>query len=265
MNRLREILINGIVVIILAIITVIMLELPKKYFNGADERLLKNVTVDEYSVSIVNEEMNLYQKIAALKDSKTIVAEGKTKFFTDEEKEEMTKSLLIEICDMLDCTWEKQLLDTIPISGTIKQWRRLRIIQVIDNEIYSFDLGLMAYHAQYSDNTYGIVLFDLDTGKILYINAFSDNLEYISDYYKDGIGIYEQEYDDSENKEAYSDEAFVSVLEKYYGFDIPREFNYSHSSNYELYASPFTADDIDHSATMSYILDYVYKEFDILY
>ena len=264
MMKLREMLKSGVVIISLAILTLIMIELPKQYYNRSDEKLLEKVEIDNYSISLVSEEMNLRQKIKALASNDSIVGEGKKTNFTEAEQNELTARLLDETEIILDDEWNELLKECITGDTTLRHWERMQIIQVIDDKIYSFDLGAMAYMDEDSDENNGVIFFDIDTGKILYMYAFSYYTD--ADYYYEIEVDYEVEtyYEKAEEEYAVDEvnrlKQFNSTLQEYYGMDIPMDESEAFIWNDSVCISPFNYEEAS-SDTIFAVYEHLYSTF----
>lgn len=259
MKRIRETIKNAVVVLILAIITVVLLEIPRQYYSWQDEKLVNRITVKDYSVITVNEPMNLYQKISALVEDESIVAECKKIILSEDEKTKISKSLLSEIETMLfnDSYWISNLNSIIMSEEIHKECLAFQIIRVVDGKIYSFDLGILTIR----DNVFynfdegnindvsGEILFDMDSGKILDIN----------------VNIYSEMFDSYNTTivEDYSEKnaqerkiLLIESLEIYYGIDIGYDESCSYADIYSLRACPFTKE-ILNGKTMKAVYNYI--------
>ncbi len=278
-KKVMEIAYSLLVIMLLLAITFVALEVPRQYYSHSDEKLMKQVSISDYSVNVVNVEMDMSQKIDALRSEDSIISEG-TKEFDEATINTFTNVLANEIDKMLDYGWEKYLMEVITDSNVVKQWGDIKVVRVIDNEIYSFELGVMAFRRSNSvktdygyGNMYdsGIFLFDYSTGKIFYMRAFVD--EPLEDF---GYYIKYQDYPDEEYYVDFDDdtsnivvegdpsgESYVDKLIDYYGVDMQMDCD-AYISSTGIWASPFTIDEVSNS-NFDAIYNYLHSNFNEVY
>lgn len=279
---MKDIIKGFLVIAVLAMATFFMMELPKKYYENKDEQLLDYVNKQEYDISEVEEHMNLAQKIRALTDEKSIVVEGGS---VEKGKEFVDDRLPGEIDEMFGDIYEKA-----DKSESILDWKSffkqslvsddldiynssVKIIQVKNGDIYSFELGLVLFELDDDEGNLiisGTMYYDVETGKILYADVFADRMyeKYLKKYYTglfdtftvtvvDGVEIYEgpelsQDFVDS----------YYKALENYYGMQVDEMNTYAFISDYYFVASPFRSEvgfNYD-SGTMTTIWNYIYNK-----
>ncbi|MGN0152490.1 MAG: hypothetical protein ACI39Q_08450 [Wujia sp.] len=286
---IREHLKSILIIVLLVMVTLAALEIPHGFYNHSDEQLLNQVIESTYSVNVVKEPMDLSQKIEALKDDDSIVAEKKDRA-TSEEKKQWIERMRDEIDVLLDYAWHDMLEFILADEDTESYLNYMEILQVSDDKIYSYDLGVFNFYnsEKYSMMEPGLILFDVETGKILYLEVMIDypmaGIGYTDPIYSTDLfvvteenGVYAGSYDvdiqESDTAIADANEAerqdrevalsYYAELKAYYNVELDSE-DYPFVSEYAVCACPFTIDDIS-GKTMTTIYDYAYKFYSKLY
>lgn len=263
-NNFREIIKYAVVILALVIITVILLEIPRQYYAWDEERMQNEVTVKTYAaVNTVSGDMSLNQKIGALADDNTIVTDGKKGVFTFDEKIDIKRNLLAVINEKdinMAYGWDDILNYVMNSDVAWRGWTSFQIIQVIDSDIYCFDVGIMCFQA--TSDSYGWIMFDMETCKILYARAYNgmgyDEMEEFGYIYDEVTGsYYESEY--AYENYMICQENYVNSLERYYGVKLSVDNCEAMVNRNYLCISPFTANKMN-SKVMTRISESLSKE-----
>lgn len=281
--KLKEILKTILVIAILLAITMIGLEIPRGIYSRNDENLMKQVTVQKYNVDVVTEPMQLEQKIEALSSDDAILAEDKSKTFNINEKREIMNQIADEIDGLLKYEWKDYIEDILTDADTMSSVHVVDVLRVVDDKIYSFDIGILSFDNYYSDKRMsqpGIIVFDMETNNIFNLEIILGEVP-LNPGYSDAI--YEQTtsysittYDDdsfttSEDtssllpqiKENATNDSYYDNLSAYYDMDITKD-DMAYVSGYSIFVEPFSIDDVD-SKALSTLYDYMYDYYSDLY
>lgn len=281
--KLKEILKTILVIAILLAITMIGLEIPRGIYSRNDENLMKQVTVQKYNVDVVTEPMQLEQKIEALSSDDAILAEDKSKTFNINEKREIMNQIADEIDGLLKYEWKDYIEDILTDDDTMSSVHVVDVLRVVDDKIYSFNIGILSFDNYYSDKRMsqpGIIVFDMETNNIFNLEIILGEVP-LNPGYSDAI--YEQvtsysitSYDDdsfttSEDtssllpqiKENATNDSYYDDLSAYYDMDITKD-DMAYVSGYSIFVEPFSIDDVD-SKTLSTMYDYMYDYYSDLY
>ncbi len=281
--KLKEILKTILVIAILLAITMIGLEIPRGIYSRNDENLMKQVTVQKYNVDVVTEPMQLEQKIEALSSDDAILAEDKSKTFNINEKREIMNQIADEIDGLLKYEWKDYIEDILTDADTMSSVHVVDVLRVVDDKIYSFNIGILSFDNYYSDKRMsqpGIIVFDMETNNIFNLEIILGEVP-LNPGYSDAI--YEQvtsysitSYDDdsfttSEDtssllpqiKENATNDSYYDDLSAYYDMDITKD-DMAYVSGYSIFVEPFSIDDVD-SKTLSTMYDYMYDYYSDLY
>ena len=281
--KLKEILKTILVIAILLAITMIGLEIPRGIYSRNDENLMKQVTIQKYNVDVVTEPMQLEQKIEALSSDDAILAEDKSKTFNINEKREIMNQIADEIDGLLKYEWKDYIEDILTDADTMSSVHVVDVLRVVDDKIYSFNIGILSFDNYYSDKRMsqpGIIVFDMETNNIFNLEIILGEVP-LNPGYSDAI--YEQvtsysitSYDDgsfttSEDtssllpqiKENATNDSYYDDLSAYYDMDITKD-DMAYVSGYSIFVEPFSIDDVD-SKTLSTMYDYMYDYYSDLY
>lgn len=281
--KLKEILKTILVIAILLAITMIGLEIPRGIYSRNDENLMKQVTVQKYNVDVVTEPMQLEQKIEALSSDDAILAEDKSKTFNINEKREIMNQIADEIDGLLKYEWKDYIEDILTDADTMSSVHVVDVLRVVDDKIYSFNIGILSFDNYYSDKRMsqpGIIVFDMETNNIFNLEIILGEVP-LNPGYSDAI--YEQvtsysitSYDDdsfttSEDtssllpqiKENATNDSYYDNLSAYYDMDITKD-DMAYVSGYSIFVEPFSIDDVD-SKALSTLYDYMYEYYSDLY
>ncbi len=281
--KLKEILKTILVIAILLAITMIGLEIPRGIYSRNDENLMKQVMVQKYNVDVVTEPMQLEQKIEALSSDDAILAEDKSKTFNINEKREIMNQIADEIDELLKYEWKDYIEDILTDADTMSSVHVVDVLRVVDDKIYSFNIGILSFDNYYSDKRMsqpGIIVFDMETNNIFNLEIILGEVP-LNPGYSDAI--YEQvtsysitSYDDdsfttSEDtssllpqiKENATNDSYYDDLSAYYDMDITKD-DMAYVSGYSIFVEPFSIDDVD-SKTLSTMYDYMYEYYSDLY
>lgn len=240
-SKLPELLKNTLVFLVLLAVTLLLLHLPKIYYQRQDEQLLQEVSTLPYSVKTGSEKMTLEQKLTALISDDTLLTTDEKPFYTDDQLDTIRDNLEKQFASLLPAFWSDQLSGLLNPSflesvGTEFQIIRAQVFQVIDNKTYSFHLNILQYDFFINNYYYnGIIYFDADDYRIFLIE-----LEHMQ-------SEFESELDDSYFYEAFPKEKNEVQLADYYNDLLNTEFQpiceYS-SLTLSLYAfSPYDMDE----------------------
>ena len=281
--KLKEILKTILVIAILLAITMIGLEIPRGIYSRNDENLMKQVTVQKYNVDVVTEPMQLEQKIEALSSDDAILAEDKSKTFNINEKREIMNQIADEIDGLLKYEWKDYIEDILTDADTMSSVHVVDVLRVVDDKIYSFDIGILSFDNYYSDKRMsqpGIIVFDMETNNIFNLEIILGEVP-LNPGYSDAI--YEQTtsysittYDDDsfttssdtssllpQIKENATNDSYYDNLSAYYDMDITKD-DMAYVSGYSIFIEPFSIDDVD-SKALSTLYDYMYEYYSDLY
>lgn len=281
--KLKEILKTILVIAILLAITMIGLEIPRGIYSRNDENLMKQVTVQKYNVDVVTEPMQLEQKIEALSSDDAILAEDKSKTFNINEKREIMNQIADEIDGLLKYEWKDYIEDILTDADTMSSVHVVDVLRVVDDKIYSFNIGILSFDNYYSDKRMsqpGIIVFDMETNNIFNLEIILGEVP-LNPGYSDAI--YEQTtsysittYDDDsfttssdtssllpQIKENATNDSYYDNLSAYYDMDITKD-DMAYVSGYSIFVEPFSIDDVD-SKALSTLYDYMYDYYSDLY
>ena len=281
--KLKEILKTILVIAILLAITMIGLEIPRGIYSRNDENLMKQVTVQKYNVDVVTEPMQLEQKIEALSSDDAILAEDKSKTFNINEKREIMNQIADEIDGLLKYEWKDYIEDILTDADTMSSVHVVDVLRVVDDKIYSFNIGILSFDNYYSDKRMsqpGIIVFDMETNNIFNLEIILGEVP-LNPGYSDAI--YEQTtsysittYDDNsfttssdtssllpQIKENATNDSYYDNLSAYYDMDITKD-DMAYVSGYSIFVEPFSIDDVD-SKALSTLYDYMYEYYSDLY
>lgn len=281
--KLKEILKTILAIAILLAITMIGLEIPRGIYSRNDENLMKQVTVQKYNVDVVTEPMQLEQKIEALSSDDAILAEDKSKTFNINEKREIMNQIADEIDGLLKYEWKDYIEDILTDADTMSSVHVVDVLRVVDDKIYSFDIGILSFDNYYSDKRMsqpGIIVFDMETNNIFNLEIILGEVP-LNPGYSDAI--YEQTtsysittYDDDsfttssdtssllpQIKENATNDSYYDNLSAYYDMDITKD-DMAYVSGYSIFVEPFSIDDVD-SKALSTLYDYMYDYYSDLY
>ena len=281
--KLKEILKTILVIAILLAITMIGLEIPRGIYSRNDENLMKQVTVQKYNVDVVTEPMQLEQKIEALSSDDAILAEDKSKTFNINEKREIMNQIADEIDGLLKYEWKDYIEDILTDADTMSSVHVVDVLRVVDDKIYSFNIGILSFDNYYSDKRMsqpGIIVFDMETNNIFNLEIILGEVP-LNPGYSDAI--YDQTtsysittYDDDsftvssdtssllpQIKENATNDSYYDNLSAYYDMDITKD-DMAYVSGYSIFVEPFSIDDVD-SKTLSTMYDYMYDYYSDLY
>lgn len=286
-DRLLEYVKTIAIILVLLVVTLVALEIPREFYDHSDEQLMNQVIENTYSVSVVREPMNLSQKIEALQDDDCIVAEKKD-VPDAAETEQWTKRMCDEINIMLDYGWQDALVHILENDETVMILRYVEIIKVEDDKIYSYDLGVLTFYNGYTYGMLGpgMILFDEETDKILYMEAMLDyyigdigyaDAIYGSSQYEvimeaDSYEIYDGEISaaitDAElleetGKVNVSPVCFYDALTDYYEQTVDQD-DFPYISENAICVCPFSIDSIS-GKTMTAIYDFSYDYYSEMY
>lgn len=284
-GRFLEYVKNIAIIIVMLAVTLVALEIPREFYDHSDEQLMNQVIESTYSVSVVREPMNLSQKIEALQDDECIFAEKKD-IPDAAETEQRTKQICDEIDFVLDYGWRDALVDILENDDTVIVLRYAEIIKVVDDKIYSYDLGMLLFYNAYAYGMLqsGMILFDEQTDKIFYMEAmlddyiedivYEDAIHSLSDYEVvvegDSINIYNEESatvtgdaelsDGDVNK---SSASFYDALTDYYEQTVDSD-DFPYITENAICVCPFSIDSIS-GKMMTAIYDFAYKYYSQMY
>lgn len=263
---------NIFVVLLLVALTFAALDLQRRYYDRADERLFSRVMLNEYSVTVVNDRVDIYQKMDALKDDSSIVGEGNEEY-DSKELETYRSSLMKEIYKLLACEdvifedlyeWRDWIVGALSADGLTEHLHMIDILRVDDDKLYSFSLGIYEFwNPDYAAPEPSVILFDTESGKILYVQACADesvtdmfNVE-TEDYSYDESSFYDT---DIELYATMTGTVYGDLLSNYYRLVFDRNTNSSVVTDTYLTISPFSYADIQ-GETFADIYDIIYRDY----
>lgn len=258
-NSIKSIL----VIFLLAALTISALELQRQYYYRADERLFSQVMLNEYSVTVVNDKIELEQKIDALRDDNSIIAEGNEDYSAD-ELQTYRNNIISEMDGVLMNGWRDWFFCLMQSENLQEHLHEINVLLVDDDKLYSFPLGI--YEFWDGDGLLAMnpaaVLFDMESGKILYMQMYAnENVFDMYGYYVDvdfsdtlnESYFYETDMDFIESQ-------YLAFLSDYYNMELGPEAN-AFMGEYYLTASPYTNEEVM-GDTLTEILNIVYRDYD---
>lgn len=194
---------NALVLVLLLLVTFALLEIPKKYYQNEDQELFSQVKTVEYSVNDMEEQMNLKQKLETFSVHGNICVTEPDPSYTQEELRTIASKLNAEGFEMLFWPWNNMLSTLLESDNGIRHGFEVQILRVIDNQIYSFQMGVIhCERKDYSGNSSDcMIIFDVQNNKILALELFG--------YYPD-----EEVWKIIENEEYY--QSFLELIKEYY-------------------------------------------------
>lgn len=174
-HNIRELLKNAAVMITLLIVTLILLEIPGKYYQKEDERLFREVRMMDYSVPLVNEKMSLSQELEAMTSDDGMVRVDGESYFTEEQLWGIRENLVTQMLEILLYPWSEagpEIMSSVnPDSHCAGM--KAQVIRVINNKIYSCEIGMVQVDAFMDSNGWlgsAFILFDTESYKILFLS-----------------------------------------------------------------------------------------------
>ncbi|MDD6572264.1 MAG: hypothetical protein PUF12_07790 [Thermoflexaceae bacterium] len=171
-NNVRELLKNAVVLITLLAVTLILLEIPGRYYQKEDESLFNQIRIMDYSITSVDEKMSLLQEIESMSSDDCIVMVENEPYFTEEQLWEISANLVKEMREFLLYPWSETGPEILLSEFTKRMGMKVQIIRVINNKIYSCEIGMVQLYAAEDADEWigsGIILFDMESYKILYL------------------------------------------------------------------------------------------------
>lgn len=223
MKRLYKIIKITGGILLLAAFTFLLLELPRQYYAREDARVGRDVLVRDYSVKVNNDTLSFQEKADAFKKENIIITEGDAEILDSQKegvgkKQQLAEQIATEIGTMLSESLIAMRLQEMLFSPkTTREWFCVKLIEVSDNAIHSFDFGFLFF----TDPLFirGTILFDLDSGKPFFLDAVFYNteteegddqfLENSDDFYQMLDEYYQQNY--GENRMASLDQSYISL------------------------------------------------------
>lgn len=255
---------SALLILLLLAIAVAALELPRQYYENADTKFAKKIIDSEYEINLEEESLSISDKFKALVSNDSIIT-VETQNFSNDVALQYQKAMESEFEKMLDYGWKERLCTIMRDDKTSSKGGSMKILRVIDNKIYSFELGiLLVKNARYGMN-YGpaIILFDMETNKILYMSLYSD-LKVNDMHYLEYSSYYQEEnyLTDEIQLEVVRDDStsILKALEHYYGQSIDASTSSSYITNLDLQLSPYTIDELG-TKTFTYIYTYIYETY----
>lgn len=225
---------------VLIILTLLLLELPRRYYKMEGERRLNEVHMQSYSVNEIGEDMTIEQKIRVLEMEDGIVSDAAEWEMTELEKSERKNALIEEIRQMLGYSDVAAIITEILLPEVEGRWFTMQVIHVQDEKIYSYDVGgaVFADDAGVMD---GVIIFDMETGKIFLMEIFSDAL-LDADLAFSYIDEKERTVVDVDLELTSQMDVLAQWLSDYYGREVTPYDSFVDFSGYEILCSPFSDD-----------------------
>ena len=281
---MKDFLKGMIAIALLVVATFIVMEIPKKYYEKEDEKLMTYVNRDEYDMGLVEEHMDFTQKIHALCDEKSIIVEeasdtselGYPNDIVDHRLYDEVNKLFVPV-DSAEGNlfpWGEFIKEILRNERTKKKAAKLKVIQVKKGDIYSFKLGVVRFEVDTpgmnNNCVNGFVCFDRETGKILMMEWYVDrkfneffgkefgeefSQPELVQYDEDGIYVWGEEVN-SDVLEAYYDS-----LTEYYNMDVKIGNSLADITYDYLICSPYRYEGefSGYSKTMNTIYDFIFN------
>lgn len=252
---------NIFVILLLVALTFAALDLQRRYYDRADEKLFSQVMLSEYSVTVVNDKVGMEQKIDALRDDLSIVAEGNEEY-SAEELETYRNNLIAEIDSVLEYGWRDWIVGALSADDLMEHLHAIDILRVDDDKLYSFSLGIYEFwNPHYWASEPSMILFDMESGKILYMQAYAEDLladmvVWSDSDYSYGVSVYET---DAGANVALTEVSYYDALSDYYNMEFSSGTSAVMTDNY-LTMCPFTFADLQ-GETFADIYDIIYRDY----
>lgn len=159
-------------VLVLIGLTVCALELPKLYYRVEDEKLGKQVETSEFALDTEENELSEEQMIAAFYDDETMYIDTK-RAFKSWDIIEYESDVLNKLYDGMNSQWLEFLETVLNHKDTKTQMTEVRMVKILDNKIYSANVGIIAFYNPYSMDTPGVIMFDMKSKKLIKINMWA--------------------------------------------------------------------------------------------
>lgn len=257
---------NILVIFLLAALTFSALELQRQYYDRADERLFSQVMLNEYSVTVVNEKVGIEQKIDALRGDDSIIAEGNEEYSAD-ELETYRNNIISELDNVLMYGWRDWFFSVMQADDLQEHLHEINVLRVDDDKLYSFSLGIYEFWNKdgYLTMEPSAVLFDMESGKILYMQMFSnENVFDMYGYYvnADSYDIVAESYSyetDMDMDMGLLESQYCVVLSDYYNMEMDSDAHAA-MGEYYLTVSPYTNEEVQ-GDTFSELFDIIYRDY----
>lgn len=215
-NSAWELLKNAVVLIILLAVTLVVLEMPGKYYEKNDEQLFNQIKMKDYSISSIDEKMNFKQAAESLLSDDSIVIVGEKPQFTNTELLELGHKLVDEMENFLIFPWNEYLKMMMESGEMYRDGMEVQIIRVIDNKIYSFRLGVILYVGEYGD---GYIVFDMESNKVLGMvcSSYNDYIGPVDDRYfevqlENIVNYYNVEGLEADKMDIYIESNYINIV-----------------------------------------------------
>lgn len=186
-NALMELLKNIVVLILLFLVTLLLLKLPKFYYEKKDKALFQEVSTIDYSVSTSVKKMSPTQESEALISDDTLITTDEDFFYSEDQESYTCQKLIAELEQLLIDPWFSYFQEFLNYDSEFTHIAvvKMKLYRVIDNTIYSYTLGALRF--EYDDSyisANGLILFDTDNTKILALEGSCAYLEEADLYLK---------------------------------------------------------------------------------
>lgn len=221
-NKKRNAMVGAVVLLALVAITLAIVELPKLILSANDNKTASVTTEEEYNVEIVNEPMDFKQKVAALADEDALIVRDETPISVEQKEE--AKNILFNELDQLTVGTINSLIKDALNTGVSNKYAEYQIMKPEGEVIYSYRLGVYTLS---SNCVYypGIIMFDLETNKILWANITINTEEVISKYGENSFDFSYDSYklttDDETQMRDLMDNYFKGLVENNYSWSDP--------------------------------------------
>lgn len=180
-----ELLKNLAVLILLFLVTLLLLKLPKFYYEKKDKALFQEVSTIDYSVSTAVKKMSSTQESEALISDDTLITTDEDFFYSEDQESYTCQKLIAELEQLLIDPWFSYFQEFLNYDSEFTNIAvvKMKLYRVINNTIYSYTLGALRF--EYDDSyisANGLILFDADNTSVLALEGSCAYLEE-ADYY----------------------------------------------------------------------------------
>ena len=148
--------------------TLLLLEVPEIYFRIQEERLLTERGQSVYELKTVSKEMLLFsEKLELFKNGKGYMLDKEVVF-----QEEMLTKAEIQVAEEIDVLLNgiyEPVTKALTAGEADSQGVSIGVIYTEKDKTYTWDIGVFVFET-YSPHWGGIVFYDMDTGKLFYLN-----------------------------------------------------------------------------------------------
>lgn len=157
---------------ILLAVTLMFLEIPKRYYRFADQQLFKESEIFEYETRVVKTLDDFEDKVKFLKNYSEDTTVGYSELLTQEETRE---SLVDEIATLYRWSTKKYSKIYEEIWDDKGEWRGFtaRIIHSIGNEQCTWEVGYLEFYC-WNLGMWGMIVYDTSSNNIFTAEIYYD-------------------------------------------------------------------------------------------